>query len=70
MNKVCFLSLLHACKENHPDVVSVLGWQIILGTRAAFTSKKPQKTWDVFLFLQDVIKYHPLQFVSWQLLPP
>ena len=70
MNNVYFLSLLHACKENHPDVVSVLGWQIILGTRAAFTSKKPQKTWDVFLFLQDVIKYQPFQFVSWQLLPP
>ena len=70
MNNACFLSLLHACKENHPDVISVLGWQIILGTRAAFASKKPQKTWDVFLFLQDVIKYYSFQSVSWQLLLP
>lgn len=43
MNNACFLSLLHACKENHPDVISVLGWQIILGTRAAFASKKTIK---------------------------
>ena len=51
LNNAHFLSWLLTCKENHPNVTSVLVCHIILGTWAASPSKELQKTWDLFLFL-------------------